>query len=133
MQPAAVAYAVIQSIHNIGAGLALGLAMLLFLKSARGENVKSTLWFLLIVWGLQGATGILFGMTSLYFHGAFPNIPLIAKASMAIKVACVALAFSVSAWLLYKKAGDVSIKVRLMYMTLPVIALVAAAVLRWSS
>jgi hypothetical protein len=133
MQPSAVAYAVIQSIHNIGAALALGLAMLLFLKSARGENVKSTLWFLLIVWGLQGATGILFGMTSLYFHGAFPKIPLIAQASMAIKVACVALAFSVSAWLLYKKAGDVSIKVRLMYMTLPMIALVAAAVLRWSS
>ncbi len=133
MQPTAIAYAVIQAIHNVGAGLAFGLAMLLFLKSARGENVKSILWFLLIVWGLQGATGILFGLTSLYFHGAFPQIPLIAQASMGIKVASVALAFFVSAWLLYKKAENVGMKIRLMYITLPVIALIAASVLRWSS
>jgi len=133
VQPATVAYAVIQAIHNVGAGLAFGLAMLLFLKSSRGENVKSTLWFLLIVWGLQGATGILFGLTSLYFHGAFPKIPLIAQASMAVKVACVALAFFTSALLLYKKAEKVSFKVRLMYVTLPVIALIAASVLRWTS
>jgi len=133
MQTSTVVYAVIQSVHNVGAGLVVGFAMVLALKIRKGANIRPLLWPLLIVWSLQGATGVSFALTSIYFHGAFPAIPFVAKAAMGIKVACTAVAFCISAWLLYKKATRAGTGTGLAYLALPVIALVAASVLRWFS
>jgi len=128
-----IAYAIVQSLHNIGGALTLGFALLLLVLTLNQDMTKRILWGLLIVWGIQGLSGSLFALSSYYFYGALPDINYLAKTAMGIKVACVATAFSLSAWLIYKKQFEVSLNIKRVLVAIPIIAQVSAAVLRWSS
>jgi hypothetical protein len=89
-----------------------------------------------MAWLAQIVTGALFGAISLHFYGGFPDIHGIALAALAVKIGCAAVGavLAVVFWNHHRRrrllppqqAWDA-------LMSLAVIALVAAAFLRWFS
>jgi hypothetical protein len=133
MKASILSYTLIQAVHNIGAALTLALALLLIGQICISADTKKVLWALLLAWGLQGFTGICFGLSSLYFYGEFPDIHNLAIAAMGVKVGSVAAMTLLLAFLIYKKEWDLSARNKTVFVSLSIIALVAASVLRWNS
>lgn len=131
-----LAYALTQVVHNFGAAAVLGGAAFALWPSPRLEYARAFGWLILGAWGAQIASGILFGLISLYYYGETPDLGSVAVAALAIKVAAAISGFLLAAFYLGrgKGWGHASLKRTFQGLAaLAVIALTAAAFLRWFS
>ncbi len=128
-------YALIQSVHNLGAVTIVAVSAYgLFFSLGRYKRLLAAV--LSLAWGVQGVTGATFGLTTFYYYHQLPDIHGVAIVALVIKVICVALGFSVAAiypfW--YSEispALDRMLWVLLFFLGL--LALSSAAFLRWFS
>ena len=91
---------------------------------------------LVIAWAVQGVSGAVFGITSLLFYGAFPDIHGVAVVAVSIKMVCVVIGFIVAFIGFRKSAGEEPRPQRPLLLTsfmVGAVALSAAAFLRWFS
>ncbi|MHB1300371.1 MAG: hypothetical protein ACYCY8_05825 [Burkholderiales bacterium] len=124
-----LAYAVDQSIHNLGAVSVTGGAILALLSGAARRKLA---WLVLSGWGVQGMTGALFGVLSYAFYGHLPDIAGIAVDALVIKMACAASGFFLAAFYL-RQARTESTNFWRIEALLAIAALTAASFLRWFS
>lgn len=131
-----LAYALVQVVHNFGAVGVLGGALFALWPSPRLEYERTFAKLVLLAWGAQIASGALFGATSLYYYGEPPDLSGIAKAALGIKVAAAVAGFALAARFLLRGKDWPRARVRRAFrslVALGVVALTAAAVLRWFS
>jgi len=130
-------YALTQVIHNFGAVAIVGCAIVGLKSSADNLDLKKTMaWILVLAWGAQGLSGIIFGGISLFFYGETPDLHSTAYVALIIKMACAAIGFSL-AFLYLRNAQNWSEagrkKVWHALAGLGTTALIGAAFLRWFS
>ena len=137
-------YALIQVIHNFGAVTVVATAALALWLSRdngglmRGNGlVQSRLaWLMAMAWGIQVASGMLFGITTFWFEGHLPDIHGIAVAALFIKIFCALAGFILAFSYVKLHAGWTTEKQLLVWrasFALGVVALSSAAFLRWFS
>ena len=124
-------YALIQSLHNIGAAAIAGMsAAALELPDLRSKLAK----WVAAAWALQGISGLFFGITTYAFEKHLPDIHGIAVIALGIKMICVVSGLTLA--LYYMKANlaekGQTIVWRMLF-ALGLIALLSAAFLRWYS
>ena len=124
-----LAYAIDQSIHNLGAVSVTGGAILALLSGAARRKLA---WLVLSGWGVQGMTGALFGVLSYAFYGHLPDIAGIAVDALVIKMACAASGVFLAAFYL-RQARTESTNFWRIEALLAIAALTAASFLRWFS
>ncbi len=124
-----LAYAIDQSIHNLGAVSVTGGAILALLSGAARRKLA---WVVLSGWGVQGMTGALFGILSYAFYGHLPDIAGIAVDALVIKMACAVSGFFLAAFYL-RQARTGSMNFWRIEALLAMVALTAASFLRWFS
>lgn len=124
-----LAYAIDQSIHNLGAVAVTGGAVLALLSGAARRKLA---WVVLSGWGVQGMTGALFGILSYAFYGHLPDIAGIAVDALVIKVICAVSGFFLAAYCL-RQARTESRHFWRIEALLAMAALTAASFLRWFS
>jgi hypothetical protein len=134
--PENLAYALTQVVHNFGAVGVLGGAVFMLWPEFRFEYGRRFAWLILVAWGMQIASGALFGAVSLHFYGQTPDLGAIAVAALIIKITAAATGFLLAA--LYLARGSAwgragAERTFRTLATLGVIALTAAAFLRWFS
>jgi len=131
-----LAYALTQWVHNFGAVAVVGGALFVLWPHGQLERARTFARVILIGWALQIASGVGFGVTSLYYYGETPDLSTIATTALAVKVvsavaglvlAAVFLARG-SAWLQQARTRTFE-----SLTALGAIALTAAAFLRWFS
>jgi hypothetical protein len=131
-----LAYALTQVVHNFGAVGVLGGAVFILWPAQRLEYARKIAWLILVAWGAQIASGGIFGAISLHYYGATPDLSAVALGALATKVAAAAAGFLLTALYLIRGAewsrGGVQRTFRTLA-ALGVIALTAAAFLRWFS
>ncbi len=128
-------YAVVQVAHNFGAMATVG-GSLAAIRFRSPETRVKLARLALGGWVTQGASGAAFGAVSYYFYRQLPDIAGIAVIALFIKMACVAIGIILlSAYL--PRNGNWSEGARqnawLASSALAIIALTAAAFLRWFS
>lgn len=131
-----LAYALTQVVHNFGAVAVLGGAVFVLWPASRLQDGRKFAWLILVAWGAQIISGGLFGVTSLYYYGETPDLSRIATAALAIKVAAAVLGVGLAARFLRRSGtwGRAGMKGAFRSLTtLGVVALTAAAFLRWFS
>ena len=131
-----LAYALTQVAHNFGAVAVLGGAFFAAWPASRLEQVRAFAWLILVGWGTQITSGILFGVTSLYYYGATPDLNGIALTALAIKVAAAVAGLLLAAFYLLRGGQWTQTGVMRMFRglaALAALALTAAAFLRWFS
>jgi hypothetical protein len=128
-----LAYAITQIFHNFGAVTVVGGAVFALLW--RATEVQRRLARLVLAgWLVQAVSGAMFGAISYYYYAQFPDLTGIAVVALVVKVVCAALGISLTAWLLLARSSESSRRyVWLALCLLGVLALSAAAVLRWFS
>ena len=129
-------YALTQVVHNFGATAVVGGAITSLWLAPRPELDRSLAWLVCLGWAAQIASGAAFGAISFYYYGKFPDIAGVAIAALAIKVACAASGFSLTAiYLLRAARWTAAARRRIWHMLagLSATALTAAAFLRWFS
>lgn len=130
-------YALTQVIHNFGAMTVVGCALVGLKTQADQLKLKHSMaWFILIAWGAQATSGIIFGSISLVLYGETPDLHSTAYVALIIKMLCAASGFILA--LMYvrnaKNWNDNKRHRAFRALTgLGVIALTAAAFLRWFS
>ncbi len=124
-----LAYAIDQSIHNLGAVSVTGGAILALLS---GVARRKLAWIVLSGWAVQGMTGALFGVLSYAFYGHLPDIAGIAVDALVIKMACAASGFFLAAFYL-RQARTENMNFWRIEALLAIAALTAASFLRWFS
>lgn len=122
-------YALDQSLHNLGAVMVTGSSLFALFDEARRRMLA---WLTLSGWAIQGFTGALFGLLSYSFYGHLPDIAGIAVKALFLKMVCAASGFFFAAFYL-KKARTTSLFFWKTEAFLAVLALTAAAFLRWFS
>jgi hypothetical protein len=131
-----LAYALVQVAHNFGAAVVLGGAVFALWPVPRLEYGRTFARLILVGWATQIVSGGLFGVTSFYYYGETPDLSSIAMAALAIKVVAAITGFLLAA-LFLMRGGDWSrARVKSTFRslaTLAVVALTAAAFLRWFS
>jgi len=130
-----LAYALVQLVHNFGAILLLGGYMASILVSTP-ETMRKSSRLVLAGWAIQGFSGAAFGAASFYFFGRFPDIGDIGKLSLLIKVLCVMAGFILITWYVTREkilSEKSKSALWIISAALAVIALTAAAFLRWFS
>lgn len=137
MQLENLSYAITQTIHNFGAAAVVGGAFFALKSQPDQIQLRNRMaWLVLIAWGAQVASGVIFGGVSFYFYGEFPDLHAVAVGALVIKVLCAASGLVLAA-LYLRGAQQWSEKGR--YRTwhaltgLGATALTAAAFLRWFS
>lgn len=90
-----LAYSAVQIVHNFGAVATLGGSIAAMLVPSRAR--RKLAWLTLAGWSTQAVSGPAFGMVSYYYHQRFPDIAGIAIIALMIKIACVALGFTLVA------------------------------------
>ena len=131
-----LAYALTQVVHNFGAVGVLGGALFALWPTPRLEYGRTFAWLILVAWGMQIASGGLFGVTSLFYYGETPDLSRIAMAALAIKVVSAMSGFLLAAAYLIRGKGWNDISVKRCFQSLAALgaaALTAAAFLRWFS
>jgi hypothetical protein len=131
-----LAYALIQVVHNFGAAAVLGGAVFALWPTSRLEYGRTFAWLILLAWGAQIASGIGFGLTSLYYYGAPPDLGDVAMAALGVKVAAAIGGFWLAAGYLLRGRDWSRPRVRRTFQSLAglaALALTAAAFLRWFS
>jgi hypothetical protein len=131
-----LAYALTQVVHNFGAACVLGGAVFALWPVPRLESARAFARLICLAWGAQIASGILFGLTSLYFYGETPDLSSVALAALAIKVTAAISGFLLAASYLIRGREWSHLAVQHSFRglaALAAIALTAAAFLRWYS
>jgi hypothetical protein len=130
-------YALIQVIHNFGAVTVVATGATALWLVAGNAAVKHRLILLLAwAWGIQLASGMLFGMTTFWFESHLPDIHGIAVDALLIKIFCALAGFILAISYVKLQAGWTTGKQRLAWRTsfaLGLVALSSAAFLRWFS
>lgn len=129
-----LAYALTQVAHNFGAVTVVAAPCYAAL-CRRGVRSRGLLNTILAGWSVQIASGVLFGLVSLFYYGQLPDIHGTAVGALIIKVVCAILAVAVVIISLRSKVlGDrTNVMVWWFLVTLGCLALTAAAFLRWFS
>lgn len=132
-----LAYTLIQVVHNFGAVGVVGAAFLA-LRADRLESDRRRYlaWLVLFAWSVQILSGAGFGAVSFYFYGQFPDIHGAAIAALIVKVICAMTGIVLA--LAYLRLGPNwsavgHARAWQALASLGVVALTAAAVLRWFS
>jgi len=130
-------YALTQLVHNFGAVAVVGGALVALKVQVDNLDLKRKLTGLVLIgWGAQAFSGLMFGAVSFYFYGETPDLHLTAQIAFAIKLACAASGISLALFYI-KSAKTWNNKRRhiaLYGLTgLGATALTAAAFLRWFS
>jgi len=131
-----LAYALTQVVHNFGAAGVLGGAIFALWPTPRLEYARTFAWLILVAWGMQIASGGLFGVTSLFYYDETPDLSRIALAALSVKVAAAITGFSLAAFYLYRGREWSRVSVKRTFRSLAAlgaVALTAAAFLRWFS
>lgn len=131
-----LAYALVQVVHNFGAVGVLGGAFFALWPSPRLEYARAFAKLILLAWGAQLASGALFGATSFYYYGEMPDLSGVAKAALGIKVAAALAGFALAARFLLRGGEWSRARVKRTFrslLALGIVALTAAAFLRWFS
>jgi hypothetical protein len=131
-----LAYALTQVVHNFGAVGVVGGAVFILWPAPRLEYARKIAWLILAAWGAQIASGGIFGAISLHYYGETPDLSAIALGALATKVAAAAAGFLLAALYLVHGAEWSRGSVQRTFQSLAalgVIALTAAAFLRWFS
>jgi len=137
MQLENISYALTQVIHNFGALAVVGGALVaLKVKPDQLQLKKSMAWLVLLAWGAQGASGLIFGGISLLFYGETPDLHAVAQGALALKMLCAASGFAIAAlYLLRSEQWSDKGRQRAWHALagLGATALTGAAFLRWFS
>lgn len=131
-----LAYALSQVAHNFGAAAVLGGAWFALWPAVRLEAWRRHAWLILAGWLTQIASGGAFGLVSLHFYGATPDLGHVALAALAVKVTTAAGGTLLAAALLRYGATWAGQRIRRTFralLLLAAVALAAAAFLRWFS
>ena len=131
-----LAYALTQVVHNFGAVGVLGGPVFILWPAPRLEYARKIAWLILVAWGAQIASGGIFGAISLHYYGETPDLSAVALGALATKVAAAAAGFLLTALYLVRGAKWSRGGVQRAFQSLAalgVIALTAAAFLRWFS
>ncbi len=129
-----LAYALIQVVHNLGAVAVVGGALFALWPRSRLEYAQPYGWLLVVGWGAQIASGLAFGLTSLHYYGETPDLSRIALSALVVKIAAAVGGFLLAVFLLARGRTWGQAGVRRSYLilaTLGIVALTAAAFLRW--
>jgi hypothetical protein len=130
-----LSYSVIQVVHNFGAVAVVGgsLAALRLREKATRRRLG---YLVLTGWVTQAASGATFGMVTYHYYRRLPDISGIAVYALGIKMTCATLAILLLAAFLWRgenwaeRAGS---RIWHSSSALAIIALAAAAFLRWFS
>lgn len=136
MQPENLAYALTQVLHNFGAAALIGGSVFWLWPVPQQEYARPFARLILAAWSAQIASGILFGLISLYYYGETPDLSAVAMTALVIKVCSAAAGVLLSAGYLARGKGWDMKKVKRAFLAqaaLAVLALTAAAFLRWFS
>jgi hypothetical protein len=136
MQPENLAYALTQVVHNFGAAALIGSTVFWLWPQPRQEYARRYGWVILAAWSAQIASGIVFGLVSLYYYGETPDLSTVATAAFVIKACSATAGFLLGAWFLASERGWRFEKVKQIFQVqaaLVVLALTGAAFLRWFS
>jgi hypothetical protein len=132
-----LAYALTQVIHNFGAAAVLGGAVAaLCMTPLQAQSERALAWLVGTAWAAQIGSGMLFGAISFYYYGRFPEISGIAIVALTVKVISAGLGVLLVAVFLLRAARWTETwrkRVWQALIGLGVIALTAAAFLRWFS
>jgi hypothetical protein len=100
------------------------------------EGQRLLLLTLTIGWIVQGASGAMFGVTTLYFNGELPDIHGIAVIALIIKMTCVSIGLILAVFAFWRSTATPQLVSRNTWsasLALGATALSAAAFLRWFS
>lgn len=98
MQLENISYALTQVIHNFGALAVVGGALTGLWAKPDQEKLRHTMaWLVLLAWGTQGASGLIFGGISLVFYGETPDLHSVAMGALVLKMVCAASGVFVAA------------------------------------
>ncbi len=132
-----LAYALTQVVHNFGAAAVFGGAVFALWPASRLVGAgRQFAWLILLAWGAQIASGVLFGVTSFYYYGEMPDLSSVAMTALVVKVAAAVSGFLLAAVYLARSRewGHASVKRTFQGLAaLAILALTAAAFLRWFS
>lgn len=123
-------YAVIQTVHNLGASItfaASGYAVLGY----RPERRRILVFWLTSGWLVQLVTGFSFGLASHYLRGGIPDINGVSLIALMIKIICAAVGLLLGLWALRFSDSPRLVPLFKIEWVLSVTALGAAAFLRW--
>jgi len=130
-------YSLVQIVHNFGAaGVVGGSVFALWPVPQAPSTLRRLAWLVMFSWTAQIVSGIGFGLTSLYFYGLLPDIHGTAVIALGIKIAAAVTGLVIISLYLGRLGAWTDVqRMRLWSVTasLAVIALTAAAVLRWYS
>lgn len=136
MQAENLAYALTQVVHNFGAAALVGGTVFWLWPTPNQTHARAFAWIVLIAWGAQITSGILFGLTSLHYYGETPDLSAMAMTALVIKVCAAAAGFLLGAWYLVRGQEWGWGRVNRLFQAefgLAALALTAAAFLRWFS
>lgn len=134
--PENLAYALVQIAHNFGAAAVVGGTLFWLWPQPQTDHARNFAWIILAGWSVQIASGILFGITSLHYYGETPDLSATAMTALVIKVCSAATGFLLGAWYLARGKDWDSLQTKRLFRIqagLAVLALTAAALLRWFS
>lgn len=131
-----LAYALVQLGHNFGAAAVVGGAVFALWPTLQANQARTLAGLILAGWALQIATGVLFGVVSIYYYGRTPDLSAVATIALAVKVTAAVAGLLLAGWYLRRGAGWDAHRLRATFQALAVLgatALAAAAFLRWFS
>lgn len=131
-----LAYALVQVAHNFGAVAVVGGAVFALWPLQRVQYARRFAWLIFFGWSVQIASGVLFGAISLYYYGEPPDLSAVALTALVIKAAAAVCGFLLSAYYLHRGglcSRDCTQGIFNALVALGIIALTAAAFLRWFS
>lgn len=131
-----LAYALVQVAHNFGALAVAGGALFALWPVHHLQYARRFAWLVLVGWGVQIVSGALFGVTSLHFYGETPDLSAVAMTALGVKLTAAVAGFVLSAYFLRRSdscSPNCTQRVFKALAALGVIALTAAAFLRWFS
>jgi hypothetical protein len=130
-----LAYSVVQVLHNFGAVATVG-GSLAAAVSTKANSRRKLAWLSLAGWGTQAVSGAAFGIVSFLFYRRLPDIAGVAMVALLVKILCVATGFLLMAAYLFWRSSWAEERRGVVWYSsamLSVIALSAAAILRWFS
>ena len=125
-------YSLTQVVHNLNGALLLGVPLCWFWFTPQSLQPKRQLQLMLLLWLLQAASGVLFGVISYIFYSALPDLHPIAFRALVVKLFCVIAALVLCVWLLLQGRKERR-NTWLWLAILGATAQSAAAVLRWNA
>lgn len=134
--PENLAYALVQIAHNFGAAAVVGGTVFWLWPQPQTDHARLFAWLILAGWSIQIASGILFGVTSLHYYGETPDLSATAMTALITKIGSAATGLLLDAWYLARGRNWGAQRTRGLFHAqagLAMLALTAAAVLRWFS